>query len=61
VLRDGQQWKGFSYDRAARRIRVREGGDPRLHVLETVMRKQAINLAGKKGVKIEDIDVVNTR
>jgi hypothetical protein len=61
VLRDGQPWKGFSYDRAARRIRVREGGDPRLHVLETVVRGQGINLAGKKDMKIEDIDIVNTR
>ncbi len=61
VLRDGQVWKGFSYDRAARRIRVREGGDPRLHVLEIVVRKQAINLAGKKNVKIEGITAVNTR
>jgi hypothetical protein len=61
VLRDGQQWRGFSYDRAARRIRVKEGGDPRLHVLETVMRKQAINLAGKKEVKIEEIRVVDPR
>jgi hypothetical protein len=61
VLRDGQSWKGFSYDRAARRIRVREGGDPRLHVLETVVRKQGVNVAGKKNVKIEEITVVNTR
>jgi len=61
VLRDGQPWKGFSYDRAARRIRLKEGGDPRLHVLETVVRKQAINLAGKKNVRIEGITVVNAR
>jgi len=61
VLRDGQQWRGFSYDRAARRIMVKEGGDPRLHVLETIMRKQGINLAGKKEVKIEEITVVDTR
>jgi hypothetical protein len=61
VLRDGQQWRRFSYDRAARRIMVKEGGDPRLHVLETIMRKQGINLAGKKEVKIEEITVVDTR
>jgi hypothetical protein len=61
VLRDGQQWKGFSYDRAARRIIVKEGGDPRLHVLETVVREQGINLAGKKNVKIAEIRVVDTR
>jgi hypothetical protein len=61
VLRDGKQWKGFGYDRAARRILVREGGDPRLHVWETVVRKQGVNVAGKKNVKIEEITVVNTR
>jgi hypothetical protein len=61
VLRDGQQWRGFGYDRAARRILVKEGGDPRLHVLETVVREQGINLAGKKNVKIAEIRVVDTR
>ena len=61
VLRDGQQWRGFSYDATVRRIIVKEGGDPRLHVLETVMREQGINLAGKKEVKIEEITVVDTR
>jgi hypothetical protein len=61
VLRDGQQWSGFSYDATARRIIVKEGGDPRLHVLETVVREQGINLAGKKDVKIEEIAVVDTR
>jgi hypothetical protein len=61
VLRDGQRWTGFSYDRAARRIIVKEGGDPRLHVLETIVREQGITLAGKKDVKIEEITVVDTR
>ena len=61
VLRDGQQWRGFSYDATVRRIIVKEGGDPRLHVLETVMREQGINLAGKKELKIEEITVVDTR
>jgi hypothetical protein len=61
VLRDGQQWRGFSYDRAFRRIMVKEGGDPRLHLLETVVREQGISLAGKKEVKIEEITVVDTR
>jgi hypothetical protein len=55
VLRDGQPLRGFSYDRAAKRIIVKQGGDPRLHVLETVVREQGINLAGKKEVKIEEI------
>jgi hypothetical protein len=58
VLRDGHLWSEFSYDQAARRIRVK-GGDPRLHVLETVVREKGIDLAGKKDVKIEEITVVD--
>ena len=60
VLRDGQPWNEFSYDNAARRIRVKVGGDPRLHLFETVLRKEGIELAGKKDVKIQDITVVDT-
>ena len=39
---------------------VKEGGDPRLHVWETVVRERGIILAGKKDVKIEEITVVDT-
>jgi hypothetical protein len=60
VLRDGQPWSGFSYDRAAGRIMVKAGSDPRLHVFETVLREQGIDLGGKKDVKIEDISVIDT-
>jgi hypothetical protein len=59
LLRDSQPWGEFSYDQAARRITVK-GGDPRLHVFETVVREQAIDLTGKKDVKVEGITVVNT-
>jgi hypothetical protein len=61
ILRDGRPWTEFSYDKAARRIMIKAGGDPRLHVLETVVRKQGIDLAGKMNVKIEEVDVVDTR
>jgi hypothetical protein len=60
VLRDGQSWDEFTYDRAARRIVVK-GGDPRLHVFETVVREQGIDLGGRKDVKVEGITVANTR
>jgi hypothetical protein len=60
VLRDGQPWSGFNYDAAAGRIMVKAGGDPRLHVFETVLREQGIDLAGKKDAKIEEITVVDT-
>ena len=60
LLRDGQPWSEFSYDQAARRIIVKAGGDTRLHVFETVLREQGIDLAGKRDVKIEEITVVDT-
>ena len=60
VLRDGQPWTEFTHDKAAGRITVKTGGDPRLHVFETVVREQGIDLAGKKGVQLDGITVVNT-
>jgi len=60
LLRDGQPWGEFSYDQAAKRITMKTGGDPRLHLLETVVRQQGIDLAGKKDTKIEGITVVDT-
>lgn len=60
VLRDGQLWNKFSYDQAAQRITTKTGGDPRLHVFETVLREQGINLVGKKDVKLVGITVVDT-
>jgi Protein of unknown function (DUF1565) len=59
VLRDGQPWGEFTYDPAAKRIRVKSG-DPRLHRFETVVRQQGIDLNGRKDVKIEGILVTNT-
>ncbi len=38
----------------------RKNADPRLHVFEAVLREQGIDLGGKKGVKVQDIAVVNT-
>jgi hypothetical protein len=58
VLRDGQLSREFSYDEAARQITVK-GGDPRLHVFETVLREQGIDLTGKKNVKVEGIIEAN--
>ncbi|MGO9112404.1 MAG: DUF1565 domain-containing protein [Thermoguttaceae bacterium] len=60
VLRDGQPWTEFMHDKAARRIRVKTGGDPRLHVFETVVREQGIDLDGKKDVQVDGITVQNT-
>ena len=59
LLRDGQPWSEFSYDQTTKRIVVGKG-DPRLHLFETVVRKQAIDLDGKKDVQVEGIKVTNT-
>jgi hypothetical protein len=59
VLRDGQPWGEFTYDQAAKRLVVKNG-DPRLHLFETVVREQGIDLAGRKGVKVEGVTVTNT-
>ncbi len=58
LLRDGRPWSEFSYDKAAKQIRVKSGGDPRLHVFETVLREQGIDRVGKN-TKIEQITVVD--
>jgi hypothetical protein len=60
LLRDGRPWSEFSYDKAAGQIIVKSGGDPRLHVFETVLRDQGVNLIDKKNIRIEEITVVNT-
>lgn len=60
VLRDSQPWSEFTYDKAARRIAMKTGSDPRLHVFETVLRQHPIDLVGKKDAKIEGITVVDT-
>ncbi|MGB2863520.1 MAG: DUF1565 domain-containing protein [Sedimentisphaerales bacterium] len=60
LLRDGQPWSEFSYDKVVNRIMVKSGSDPRLHVFETVLREQGIDLVGKKDAKIEEITVVDT-
>ncbi len=60
ILRDGQPWSEFRYDQASKRITMKTGGDPRLHVLETVLRRQGIDRVGKKDAKIEAIHLVDT-
>jgi hypothetical protein len=59
VLRDGQPWSEFGYDSTARRVTVKSG-DPRVHVFETVVRAQPIELGDQREVKLEGITVVNT-
>ena len=61
VLRDGRPWTEFLYDKAKRRIMVKTGGDPRLHVLETVVRELGIDLDGKQNVQVDGITVVQKK
>lgn len=61
LLRDGRPWRQFTYDAAGRRIVVTAGGDPRLHLFETVVRARGLDLTGRKHVKVEGaIKVVDT-
>jgi hypothetical protein len=60
ALRDGQPWTEFLYDKAKRQIIVKTGGDPRLHVCETVVREMGIDLDGTQNVQVDGITVVNT-
>jgi hypothetical protein len=60
VLCDGRPWGQFSYDATAKRITMTAGGDPRLHVFETLVRERGLALPGGKETKIEGITVVNT-
>ena len=60
LLRDGQPWTEFTYDNAAKRIVMMTGGDPRLHLFETVVRNSGINLEGRKDVKVEGVTVIDT-
>ena len=59
VLRDGQNWHGFTYDAVAKQITTADG-DPRLHLIEVVVRKKAVDLRGKHDVKSEGIKAVDT-
>jgi hypothetical protein len=58
ILRDGRVWGDFHFDPADRRIFVR-GSDPRLHVIENVIREHAIELSASR-LKIENIAITNT-
>jgi hypothetical protein len=59
VLRDGESHGDFNYDLGTKRIVVKSG-DPRLHLFETVVREQAIDMNGKSNVSIRNIAVKNT-
>jgi hypothetical protein len=60
VLKDGVPFTGLTFDQQARRIAVAGAEDPRLHVFETVAREHAVDLNGRKGVKVAGIGVTDT-
>jgi len=55
VLRDE-----FRHDKEAKRITIKTGGDPRLHLFETVVREHGFDLSDKSSLKFEEITVVHT-
>ena len=59
VLRDGRPWGEFTFEPNARQIVVKSG-DPRLHLFETVVRDQGIDLGAKQHVKVAGITQSNT-
>jgi hypothetical protein len=56
VLRDGQPWARFDYNQLIGRIVVKSG-DPRLHLFETVVRRQGVDT--KTEVKLDGITMTN--
>lgn len=59
VLLDGKPWSEFAYDAGSKTIRA-TGFDPRLHVVECVVREHGVDLRGREDVKIEGLDVIHT-
>jgi hypothetical protein len=59
VLRNGQALKDFTYDDGSKAIMV-SGFDPRLVLMETVVRQNAIDLSAAPDTKVEGLETVNT-
>jgi hypothetical protein len=59
VLRDNQVLEEFTYDDLAKTIVVSRL-DPRLHLMETVVRRNAIDLSGAPTTRIEAIETADT-
>lgn len=59
VLRDSRPWTEFTYDTVSNKLRVK-GGDPRIHLFETVVREQGFDLRAAKNIRIEGVTVTNT-
>ena len=59
VLRDGKPWAAFTYDAEAGRIIVKDG-DPRLHIVETIVREHALDLTGRQQVRVAALNLVHT-
>jgi hypothetical protein len=64
ILRDGQPWTNFIYTdyssrTATNKIILKTGGDPRLHVFETVVREHGLDLGGTK-VRVEGLTITDT-
>ena len=58
VLRDGILWSDFTYGESTGRIVVK-GGDPRRHLIETVVRSRGLEGSNVNDVKLEGITMTN--
>jgi len=58
-LRDGEPFTAFTYDDAAKTVAV-SGFDPRLSLMETVVRDNAIDLSSAPATKIAGLDTADT-
>jgi len=58
VLRDGILWSDFTYRESTGRIVVK-GGDPRRHLIETVVRSRGLEGSNVNDVKLEGITMTN--
>jgi hypothetical protein len=59
LLVDGQAKADLTWDEATKTVRAK-GFDPRLHVIERIVREHGIDLRGRKDVSIAGVDVTQT-
>ena len=59
VLRDGLPWSSWTYDSVQQRLVVTNGGDPRIHPIEAVVRPWVVNTNSNPGIVLQGIQIVN--
>ncbi|MBN2583924.1 MAG: hypothetical protein JXL80_12725, partial [Planctomycetes bacterium] len=59
LLVDGKPSESVAYDAAAKRV-VARSMDPRLHTVEAVVRERAVDLTGRKDVRVDGLNCADT-